>query len=51
MNRKGLSKQAAELDMKCPRIDVVRELFAEIAVAVGKEGLRFDVMHETGLMK
>ena len=55
MNTKGLSKQAAalaaELKMKYSRIDVVRELFNEIAGAVGKRRLKSDVMHATGLME
>ena len=55
MNKKSLSEQAAtfadELKMKCPRVNLVGELFNEIEGAVGKRCRRSSVMHETGLME
>ena len=51
MNRKSLSTQAAELAMKFPRVNALRELFEEIADTVGKKHLCSNVMHETGLVK
>ena len=55
MNTKSLSKQAAalaaELKMKCPHVDLVRELFDDTEGDVGTRCLRCSVMHETGLME
>ena len=54
MNRKSLSAQAAalaaELGMKCPRINTLKELFNGIDEDVRGMRLASKVMHKTGLM-
>ena len=55
MTRKSLSAQAAtltaELKMKCPCVNTLKELFDGIDEDVGGTRLASKVMHETGLME
>ena len=41
----------AELNLKCPRVALVREIFYDIEGDVGPKCLRCSKMHETGLME
>ena len=55
MNTKSLSEQAAalaaELKLKCPHVELVREFFDNIEGDVEPRCLRCSKMHKTGLME
>ena len=55
MNVRSLKEQAAalaaELKLKCPRVELVRGIFNDIEGDVGPKCLRCRKMHETGIME
>ena len=42
---------AAEFKVKCPRLEVLRDIFNDIDGDVGPKCLRAERIHETGLME
>ena len=42
---------AAEFKLKCPRLEVLRDIFDDIDGDVGPKCLRAERIHETGLME